>query len=101
VAVSADRFAFACPGKDARVGRVTVRDAGVVYVYTVSTAGKIAYEANMTHTIGAATFDRLGGAIDAMSMSGNTLVVGMTGYESASRSSLANYLGIQSLRATF
>jgi hypothetical protein len=82
VAVSAERFAFACPGKNAVVGRVTRRDAGVVYVYTVSKAGKIAYEANLTHTIGAATSDRLGGAIDAMSMFGNTLVVGMTGYES-------------------
>ena len=83
VAVSAGRFAFGCPGKDGRVGTRTLRDAGVVYVYTVSATGVLAYEANMTHSVGVATFDRLGGTIEGMSMFGNTLVVGMTGYESS------------------
>jgi hypothetical protein len=92
VAVSAQRFAFACPGKNARVGALTRTDAGVVYVYTVSPAGTIAYEANLTHSVSLGSFDRLGGNIDAMSMSGNTLVVGMTGYESASK--LASLLGL-------
>ena len=90
MAVSAGRFAFGCPGKDAIVNRVTRRDAGVVYVYTVSPTGVITYQANLTHTIGAANFDRLGGAIDAMSMFGNTLVVGMTGFESTGKSIAAH-----------
>jgi hypothetical protein len=55
----------------------------MVYIHRVSTTGVVTYEANVTHSIGVGTYDRLGGAFDAMSMFGNTLVVGMTGYEAS------------------
>ena len=80
VAVS---FAFACPSKNATVNGALVADVGVVYVYTVSSAGDMALEATLTHSIGAATLDRLGNTPDGMSMSGNTLVVGMVNYETS------------------
>ena len=83
VAVSAGRFAYACSGQDIKIGTRIIRDAGVVHVYKVSPAGAITYEANMTHSVGVAAYDRLGGTFDAMSMFGNTLVVGMSGYESS------------------
>ena len=83
MAVSTGRIAFACPGKNARIGTTVRSDAGVIYVYTVSTTGVIAYEANLTHSRSLGNLDRLGGGPDALSMFGNTLVAGMPGYESS------------------
>ena len=78
-------MAFSCSGQTAVVGSTSYVRAGVVYVYGVSAAGVITYQAKLSHSISIDANDRLGGSAEAMSMTGNLLVVGMSNYETSSR----------------